>query len=204
MLPIYFTFLAGQTPADSNAPNKKLLLHAAGFVIGFSVVFILVGGTAAALGAFFIRHMRTVQLIGGMAVMLLGLNFIGLLKIPLLNKTKAPNVSVRVTGFMSAILFGMIFSISWTPCIGAFLGSALMMAAQSESFLNGVALLFFYCLGLGIPFMLAALFMQKMQRAFTFMQTHHRVIHIASGIFLVGIGFMMILGLFNTYISFFD
>ena len=117
MLPIYITYFAG----GGERSIKKTLKGAIGFVLGFTVVFVLMGALAGTLGGFLIKYQTAVNIVSGLIVIFFGLNFIGVFKINLFKGGKGGKVSEK-TGFFSSLLFGMIFSVGWTPCVGAFLG----------------------------------------------------------------------------------
>jgi cytochrome c-type biogenesis protein len=125
----------------------------------------------------------------------------GILKIPLLNRSVKLDHSIKNVHFLSAILFGMIFSIGWTPCVGAFLGSALMLAASSGQTLKGMLMLLSFSLGMGIPFILSALVIDQLKAAFDFIKKHYQLINRISGAFLILIGILMATGLFNSFLS---
>ena len=141
------------------------------------------------------------NIITGAIVVVFGLNYIGILKIPFLNGSRKLNKKMESLTFLSSVLFGMIFSIGWTPCVGAFLGSALMMAAQEGSVLHGVLMLLVYSLGLGIPFILSAVLIDKLKGAFTFIKKHYKVINIVCGSLLVIVGILMMTGFMNMLLG---
>ena len=125
-----------------------------------------------------------------------GLNFLGVLKLNIFKGIKNPFAGKKL-GFFSATLFGMIFSIGWTPCVGAFLGSALSLAAGQGDILTGVLLLLCYSLGLGIPFVISAVLIDELRGAFGFIKRHYRVINTVCGIFLCVVGVLMMTGLLD-------
>jgi Cytochrome c biogenesis protein len=127
MLPIYVSYFAGQSQSDN---KRTAIFNALGFVLGFTVVFVLLGAFAGRIGSVLIEHQTVVNVGGGIIIILFGLNFMEVLNIPFLNTTRQMNMNHSRTSFFSALLFGIVFSIGWTPCVGAFLGSALMMAAS--------------------------------------------------------------------------
>jgi cytochrome c-type biogenesis protein len=197
MLPVYIFYFAGE-----NAGTRKTLVNAAGFVLGFSLVFVALGAFAGTLSAFLIRYQTAMNLGTGAIVVLFGLNYMDVLRLPWLNNTRSLlSNSQRLRGFLPAVLFGVVFSIGWTPCVGVFLGSALMLASQQGSMSKGMLLLLCYSLGLGIPFLLSALFLSRIQNAFGFIKDHYKIIHFASGAFLVIIGLLMMAGLFGRLLS---
>ncbi|MDI3536150.1 MAG: cytochrome c biogenesis CcdA family protein [Eubacteriaceae bacterium] len=198
MLPVYISFLAGQQ--DDNKKSQTLV-NAFGFVLGFTLVFVLLGAFSASLGQWLSHYSSQVNLIAGLVVILFGLQFMGILKIPLLNRSVKLDHSIKNVHFLSAILFGMIFSIGWTPCVGAFLGSALMLAASSGQTLKGMLMLLSFSLGMGIPFILSALVIDQLKAAFDFIKKHYQLINRISGAFLILIGILMATGLFNSFLS---
>ena len=156
MLPIYLSYFAGEQ-------KKRPLLGALCFIGGFTCVFLLLGLFAGSIGSLLMRYQTVVNIVTGLIVLVFGLHFLGLFQLPLF---KGMSALSRPAGLFSSFLFGMIFSVAWTPCVGAFLGSALMLASQQASALQGALLLLCYSLGLGIPFLISALLIQKLTTAF--------------------------------------
>lgn len=198
MLPIYISYFAGQTPGDN---NRTVIINALGFVLGFTVIFVLLGAFAGKLGSVLIEYNTLINVVGGGVIILFGLNFLEILKIPFLNTNHQLNLKHSHTGFFSALLLGIVFSIGWTPCVGAFLGSALMMAASSGDTLHGILMLFSFSLGLGIPFVVSAILIEQMKSTFDFIKRHYPVINRISGGLLVVIGLLMATGLLGTFLS---
>ena len=145
MLPIYLSYFAG----GGERSTRKTLLGAAGFTLGFTVVFVALGALAGTLGSFLIQYRAWVDIIGGLLVIAFGLNYLGLLKWNLFHGSRRGDFGTEM-GFFSAFLVGIVFSVGWTPGVGAFLGSALMLASQRGHVLEGMAMLLSYSLGLGI------------------------------------------------------
>lgn len=189
MLPIYISYFAGGNTKNT----KKTLTGAFGFVLGFTVVFVSLGALAGTLGGFLKQHQTMVNLISGLIVIIFGLNYLGVLKINIFNGNRR-NFNTDNLNFFTCLLFGIIFSIGWTPCVGAFLGSALMLASQQGKVLTGMLMLLAYSLGLGIPFILSAVLIQKLKTTFDFIKRNYKVINSISGIFLVLVGIMMATG----------
>lgn len=200
MLPIYISYFASQNNEDN---KKKTLGNALGFVLGFTFVFVILGAFAGTLGSFLIQYKTLINIISGGIVILFGLNFLGIIKIPLLNTQRQFHGNMITTGFFSSILFGMIFSIGWTPCVGAFLGSALILAAQSGESTKGILMLFSFSLGLGIPFIISALLIDRLKSTFDFIKKHYRVINIISGSLLILVGALMATGFMGYFLSLF-
>ena len=199
MLPIYISFFAGGKVAES---KYKALKNSISFVIGFTVVFVILGVFAGTLGRLLMRYQTAVNIVSGVIVIVFGLNFIGIFKIPLLNKTFKLSTETKDLGIVSSFIFGIVFSIGWTPCAGAFLGSALMLVSQQGSVTDGILMMLCYSAGLGIPFVFAAVLIDKLKAAFNFIKKNYGVINIISGSMLVIVGILMMTGYMNLFLSF--
>ena len=204
MLPIYISYFAGGNDGDgddggSAKKNRRVIKNALGFILGFTVVFVLLGALAGTFGRLLNEHQMAVNIITGLIVIFFGLNFLGVFKINLFKGSKLAKTDNL--GFFSSVLFGVVFSIGWTPCVGAFLGSALMLATSQGNVLQGVVMLLLYSLGLGIPFFVSAVLIDRLKGAFSFIKKHYRVINIVSGVFLVIIGVLMATGLFGKFLA---
>ena len=182
---------------DNGDRKNNAVINSVGFVIGFSLVFILLGALSGSVGAFLFRNAKAVNIIFGSILIILGLNYTGILKIGFLNATRKFSFNHKSLGIFSSILFGMVFSIGWTPCIGTFLGSALMLAANSGTVWKGILMLAVFSLGLGIPFILSALLIQQLKSTFDFIKRNYKIINAVSGILLIVLGILMILGYFG-------
>ena len=134
-------------------------------------------------------------------IIVLGLSYLGVIKLPFFKGMQSGRTANTV---VSAFLFGVIYSVSLTPCIGAFLGSALALAGASGTAVKGVLLFVTYSMGLGIPFLISALLIEKLNTAFTFIKQHYRVINIVCGSFLILIGLLMACGLMDWVVSVFS
>lgn len=189
MLPIYATYFAG----GGERSTKNTLKNALGFVLGFTVIFVAMGALAGTVGGFFSRYQTAVNIISGIIVIFFGLNYMGVFKLNLF-KGNGAMLKNKELGFFSSLLFGMIFSIGWTPCVGAILGSVLMMASQEGKVLEGAVLLLVYSIGLGVPFVLSAVLINELKSAFDFIKKHYKIINIVSGVLLVIIGILMATG----------
>ena len=189
MLPIYLSYFAG----GGERSTGKTLKGALGFVTGFTMIFVMLGALAGTVGSLLREYQTAVNIVSGAVVIFFGLNFLGIFK---LNLFRGGHKSVHTDnmGFFAAMLFGMIFSIGWTPCVGAFLGSALMLASQQGHVLEGMLMLLAYSLGLGIPFILSALLIDYLKSAFNWIKKNYKVINIVSGSLLVLIGILMATG----------
>ncbi len=196
MLPIYISYFAG----GGERTAGKTLKGALGFVAGFTIVFVALGALAGTVGSFLREYQTAVNIITGLIVIFFGLNFLGVFKLELF-RGGSRNVNTQNMNFFSALLFGMIFSVGWTPCVGAFLGSALMLASQQAHALEGMLMLLAYSLGLGIPFILSAVLIDYLKTAFNWIKRNYRIINAVSGVLLVLIGILMATGTLGRLLS---
>lgn len=196
MLPLYVLYFTG---GENN--KRKTLANAMGFVLGFSFIFIILGAFAGTLGGVLVRYSKTVNLITGALVVLFGLNYLGILKIGFINSTFKKEYQPNNLGFFSSVVFGVVFSIGWSPCVGTFLGSALMLAASSQSSIKGISLLLCFSLGLGIPFMVSALLLNQLKGVFDFVKKNYGLINKISGTLLVAMGIAIMTGLMGRLLA---
>ncbi|MBO5755899.1 MAG: sulfite exporter TauE/SafE family protein [Clostridia bacterium] len=196
MLPIYVSYFAG----GGERSRRKTFLAALGFVTGFTAVFVSLGALAGFLGSLLTQYQTLLNVVSGLIVIFFGLNFLGVFK---LNIFKGIRTTVKTDGmgFFSALLFGMIFSIGWTPCVGAFLGSALMLASQQGHVVEGVFMLLAYSIGLGVPFLFSAVLIDYLKSAFDFIKRHYKVINLVSGSLLVLVGILMATGTLSYWLA---
>ena len=189
MLPIYISYFAG----GGERTVRKTLTGALGFVSGFTLVFVALGALAGTVGGFLREYQTAVNLVSGLVVIFFGLHFLGVFRLDLFRGSRH-QVDTSDMGFFQAAVFGVIFSVGWTPCVGAFLGSALALASQQGHVLQGVLMLLAYSLGLGIPFILSAVLIDYLKSAFDWIKRHYGVINAISGGLLVLIGILMATG----------
>lgn len=198
LLPVYISYFAGQNGEDD---TRKTLKGALGFIAGFTTIFVSLGAFAGTLGGLMSRHIVAVNVITGAVVVIFGLNYLGVFKIGFLNNVVRHNTATASHSFFSAFLFGVVFSLGWTPCVGAFLGSALMLASQQGSAFSGMLLLLCYSLGLGVPFLLAALLLKQLQGSFNWIKSHYTIINIISGLLLLTVGILMMTGQMGRFLA---
>lgn len=196
LLPLYISYFAGNADKRSH-----VLARAIAFMLGFTAIFTAMGLFAGTLGSLLMRYQTAVNLIGGLIVILFGLSYLEVIRIPFF---KGMQRGLEIRGIVSAFLFGLIYSVSLTPCVGAFLGSALMLASTAGGAAKGALLLLTYSLGLGIPFLLSAVLLDHLNSAFTWVKQHYAIINRICGIFLVVIGILMACGLMNTVMAVFS
>ena len=196
MLPVYVSYFAG-----GGGQRHKVLLRAVCFVLGFTLIFSLLGLFAGTLGGFLSRYRTAVNVISGGIVVLLGLSYLEVIPLPFFQGMKEGR---EITDAVSALVFGMIYSVSLTPCVGAFLGSALMLASASGTAVRGVTLLVVYSLGLGVPFILSAMLLEQLETAFRAIKRHYRVINAVCGGFLILVGIAMAMGWMSRLMAVFS
>lgn len=195
MIPIYVSYFAG----GGQRETKKTLKCAMGFVLGFTIVFVALGALAGTVGSFLMRYQTVVNIVSGLVVIFFGLNFIGVLRLNLF-KGNQSNFQAKELGFFSAMIFGIVFSVGWTPCVGTFLGSALLLASQQGHVVTGVLMLLAYSAGLGIPFILSAVLIDKLKGAFTFIKKHYDIVNRVCGVLLIVIGILMATGMLGRWL----
>lgn len=196
MLPIYISYFAG----GGERSTRKTLKCALGFVTGFTLVFVAMGALAGTVGSFLKEYQTAVNIVSGLVVVFFGLNFLGVFKLNLF-RGSSRRIKTDQMGFFSALLFGLIFSLGWTPCVGAFLGSALMLASQQGHVLEGMLMLLAYSLGLGIPFLLSAVLIDYLKSAFNWIKRNYKIINVFSGSLLVLVGIFMATGMLGRLLG---
>lgn len=198
LVPPYLTFIAGTTIEDAafervSRARRDVFLAACLFVLGFSTVFVALGATASVFGQLLRQHIATLSLLAGLAIIAMGLHFLGLFRLAWLYREKRVQVE-RPLGIWGAYIMGLAFAFGWTPCIGPILAAILAVAASEETAGRGAGLLAIYSLGLGIPFLLAAAalepfigFLKRFRRYFAVVERIVGVLLVATGIgFLTG------------------
>ena len=189
MLPIYISYFAG----GGQHRLSKTFITALGFVLGFTAVFVTLGALAGTIGSVLRQYQTIVNLVSGLVVIFFGLSFMGIFELSFFRGVRS-QVDRQELGFFSAVVFGGVFSVGWTPCVGTFLGSALMLASQQGHTLKGMGMLLCYSLGLGVPFLLSALFINRLKNAFDLIKRNYRIINLTCGVLLVLVGILMATG----------
>lgn len=184
MLPIYIAYFTGEK--ENNL--KGAIANSAGFVLGFTIVFLILSIFASQLGSVISGNMKYLKIIFGILIILFGLNYIDVLKIKFLNNVTNMKFDTNNLNFFKSILFGTIFSISWTPCIGTFLSSALLLIAKNQDLLKGIILILLYSIGLGIPFIISTILIEKLKTVFDIIKKNYGIIRKISGGLLIFMG----------------
>lgn len=180
IIPVYISYFATNTKS-----SKKQIINSIGFVSGFTIVFILLGIFAGTFGSLVHKYSDYINIALGLFLIIIGLNYTGIIMIKFLNKSKEIKQKEDNLTFITSILFGLIFSLSWTPCVGAFLSSALILAGQAGSVLKGGLLLLIYSLGLGLPFIITTIFMERIKGTFNFIKRNYNIINKLAGSILI-------------------
>jgi len=199
MLPVYISYFAGKD-------EKKPLANSIGFVAGFTLIFVALGAFAGAIGSFLLEHGTIVNIAVGLFIVMLGLNYLGVLRLPAFYAQKGKRLQSAIASpltFTSSILFGMMFAIAWTPCVSAFLGAALLRASLQGSIAEGMFMLFVFSMGLGLPFIASAVLINRLKYAFDFIKKHYRIVNAIAGGMLILVGILIMTGLFGRYLAFF-
>lgn len=200
MLPVYLMYLAAETEHG----KKASIVNTIGFVCGFTLIFMALGATATAIGTLMQEHRILLQKVSGAVILIFGLHFLGIFKIGFLDVEKKIDLNLQKRGgFIGALIFGAVFSLGWSPCLGPFLGSALMLASSGKTVLKGVFYLFVFSMGLGLPYILAAVFFTNIKGLFQWLKKHGRQIKLVSGLVLVFAGLAMVFDLFGYWAGLF-
>lgn len=199
IVPPYIAYMSGQSFADlaSGRPKASLIQPAISFVFGLSTVFVFLGFTASSLAVLFLQNQILFGRIAGVAIIFFGLHFLGVFRIPLLDREARFNVKTNTGSIMGAYILGLAFAFGWVPCIGPQLGAILSLAAQADSVARGTTLLGVYAAGLGIPFVLAAVFIGRSISVMNRLKKHMRLIEVATGTLLLVVGLLMLTGQFS-------
>lgn len=193
LLPAYLSYLTGQSIlSDTDVKiNKKLIFNSLSFVLGFTLVFVLLGMTATALGSLLVQNISFIRKIGGIFIIIFGLYNMGVIKIPLLLQEKRISYMPKKPAIISSFLLGISFSFGWSACIGPYLAPILALSAYSETLYYGMLLLFVYSMGLGLPFLLIAVTFSYIWTYIKRIYKYMGVIKIISGALLVIMGIII-------------
>lgn len=202
IVPPYLAYMGGismgEMRGDATA-RRRVLVPALFFVMGLSTVFLLLGFTASAFGAFFLQNQELFSKISGAVVVVFGLHFLGVFRIPILDREARLQAGEGGGSAFGAYVLGLAFAFGWTPCIGPQLGAILSLAAQEGSVQRGTALLGVYALGLGLPFLMAALFVERSMGLMARLKPHMKAIERAMGVLLLIVGIALLTGAFTDF-----
>ncbi|ABQ35748.1 MAG: cytochrome c biogenesis protein CcdA [Bradyrhizobium sp.] len=199
LVPPFLCYMAGVSAAETvieaaPVPRRRTVLTALCFVAGFSLVFVGLGATASVFGRFIAGHLSQLGLVAGLVIIMMGLHFLGLLRIPLLYRSATIDVGRKPAGLLGAFVMGLAFAFGWTPCAGPVLAAVLMMAGAEATVAKGALLLAAYSLGTGIPFLIAAAFMSEFMTLLKGIKPHLALVEKTMGGFLVLTGAAFLTG----------
>lgn len=200
LIPGYLSFVSGVSLDEmrdggaSTASRRHVLVTAVAFVLGFSLVFVALGASATALGRFLFDRLPLLEKVAGALIVIFGLHLMGAFRIGLLEREKRVHTQRKPAGVFGALLVGVAFAFGWTPCIGPILGGIITLAAAKETVSEGVVLLATYSAGLGVPFLLTALAINRFFAFTARIRRHYRLIEVVSGGLLVTIGVLIFTG----------
>ena len=200
LIPVYITLVTGLSVEQLKEKKHiaSILLSSISFILGFTAVFVILGLSVTFLGQFFLNHMNIIRYIGGSIIILFALQMLGLFKIPFFYKQFSWLDKIkRTSNYLTIFFIGCAFAISWTPCVDPILASILILASTSDTLLKGATLLLVYSLGLGIPFLLTALFINKFIFVFNSLKKHYKLIERISATLLIFVGILVITGGFS-------
>ncbi len=193
VVPPYLAYMSGISVGEMRQ-GRLALVAALFFVMGLSTVFLILGAAASAFGAFFIGNSQGFSMLAGAVVILFGLHFLHILRLPFLERDIRLDAGDKGGSAFGAYVLGLAFAFGWTPCIGPILGTILTLAAQENAIGRGTLLLGVYALGLGLPFLMVAAFFQRLTPVLSFFKTHAAQIEKVMGALLVLVGIMMLTG----------
>ncbi|MFA6541144.1 MAG: cytochrome c biogenesis protein CcdA [Bacteroidota bacterium] len=208
IIPGYISFISGHTLDDLQGSNKSaaraVIVNSLVFILGFTLVFVLMGAAATSIGQLLNDNLNLISKIAGVIIIIFGLHMIGIFKIGFLNYEKRFHLQEKKLGIFGSFAVGAAFAFGWTPCIGPVLAGILAIASQQDTVMQGIVLLFVYSLGLGIPFFLTAISINKFFNVFNKVKKHFHTIEVVGGVMLVAVGVLMMtnyLTIIASYLS---
>jgi cytochrome c-type biogenesis protein len=192
LIPSYVTFVTGLSLEDVQRSRRAALVHSLLFVLGFTIIFLALGATATGLGRLLGYHRDWIGRIGGVLVILLGLYLLGVFNLGALARERRFHIADKPVGYLGSVLVGVAFGAGWTPCIGPILGGVLTYTASSADFGRGMLLLTAYSLGLAVPFLVAALAVERFITFFQRFRAHMVWVSRAAGVLLIAVGLLMV------------
>jgi len=206
LVPPYLGYLGGTTLEEMTGRDKldphlwqRVVLASVCFVLGFTTVFVILGAGASVFGQWMQTYKAQLAVVAGIVIILFGVHFLGLLRIPLLYRDARLRANVERASFVGAYVMGLAFAFGWTPCIGPVLATILAVAASEDSVRRGGFLLAIYSAGLGVPFLLAALAVERFLGFLKRFARHLNVVERAMGVLLILAGFAFLTGLHQNF-----
>lgn len=202
IVPPYLAYMSGVSVSDIREDGKgrqSATIAALFFVLGLSTVFLLLGFTASAIGTFFLQNQDLFSKVSGVVVIIFGLHFLSVFRIPFLDREARIETGDQGGSAFGAYILGLAFAFGWTPCIGPQLGAILSLAASESSIARGTLLLGVYALGLGVPFLLAAVFLNRAMGVMNRLKRHMSLIEKIMGLLLLAVGLALLTGAFSAF-----
>ncbi len=210
LLPSYLSFITGMSVDElmgrkGNSRTKRvIMIHSLMFILGFSLVFILLGASASLLGEALVKYQVWISRIGGAFIVLLGIQFTGLINLNFFQKERKLHLKEKPMGYLGSSLVGITFAAGWTPCIGPILASILFYASTTSSISSGIALLAVYSAGFALPFFFASWGLESFLKRYQRFKKYLRGISVISGMFLIGVGILLMTNYFLILTAFFN
>ena len=191
LVPIYISYFMGAS--EESNKKSKAFINSLFFVLGFTIIFILIAILATTVGQFFSQYLKYIKIAFGIILIFLGLDYMDIIRIKFPNFNLKNSFNTQNLNIIKSLVFGVLFSISHAPCTGVFLASALALIAQEQNILKGIFLMLLYSLGLGIPFIISALIIDKMKKVFNLIKNHYKLIKVVCGIIIIATGIYIML-----------
>ena len=192
LVPSYVTFITGMTLEDLQQTKRETLLHALTFVVGFSLIFLALGAGATVFGQLMLRYREWISRVGGVLIIVFGLYLLGILNLGFLARDTRLHLANKPLGYFGTLVVGIAFGAGWSPCIGPILGAILTMAANEADLQRGLLLLLAYSAGLAVPFLLAALMVDRFLKLFAKVRTQMIWVNRFAGAMLILVGILMV------------
>ncbi len=197
LVPSYLTFITGLGLEDVSRARRTTLLHALLFVLGFSFIFVVLGAGATAFGQLMLAYRSWIARAGGVLMIVMGLWMLGALRLDALQQERRVHISDKPMGYLGTVVVGIAFGAGWTPCLGPTLGAILIMAANQTDMAKGIVLLSAYSAGLAVPFLLAALALERFLTLFQRFKKNLGTVNRVAGVLLILVGVLMFSGWFE-------
>lgn len=203
LMPMYLSYMTGQSIEEGNVSKKTIALSSFGFIMGLMIVFGLFGLTATTVGRFFHSYSDIFRKLSGVVIVLFGLHHGGFITIGKLVKEKKVLFKSRGKGIWNSVLLGIAFSFGWTPCVGPILGSILILSANTATIGSGIWMLVIYTLGFSIPFLITALFLNEIINRLPNFEKHFITVKRVTGILMIAMGVLVFMNLIGKITALF-
>jgi cytochrome c-type biogenesis protein len=202
LIPSYVTFITGMSLEEVQSARRNALVHSLLFIAGFTLIFLLLGATATAMGRALLAYRDWIARIGGALIIVFGLYLLGVFNAGILARERRVHIADKPVGYLGTMLVGIAFGAGWTPCIGPILGAILIYTSSQADLPRGLALLFAYSLGLAVPFLVSTLAINRFLSAFARFRRHMVWVSRAGGVLLIAIGILLVTNYFTILASY--